>query len=139
MLVLSATSAQARDFCADITALASAASSNFASGVTDMTHANQGPGSCDIALTLNAPSAHICHWEFAYRAAEAAATFETFNQQIQTCLAGLSDEFKDQGVNHPDFYDLRQYQTQGAQVSLSIKDKGAMQRTFVFLRIEELP
>ena len=39
-------------------------------------------------------------------------------------------------VNHPDSYDLRQYAWEGGVVSLSLKDKGALGATMVFLRMQ---
>ncbi len=93
-------------------------------------------GTCSVTRTLSAPDGTVCQWEFDYRDPTAAQAFATFNQLLSDCFQGRAREIKDQGVNHPDFYDLRQYHLDGAAVSVSIKDKGAMRKTFVFLRIE---
>lgn len=40
-------------------------------------------------------------------------------------------------VNHPDSYDLLQFNFGPAIVSVSLKDKAALAKTYVFLRIEQ--
>jgi hypothetical protein len=41
----------------------------------------------------------------------------------------------DSDVNHPDFYDLRTYDFPQGKVHASIKDKGGLDRTIIFVRI----
>jgi hypothetical protein len=43
----------------------------------------------------------------------------------------------DQSVNHPDAYDLRLFRLDGAEFAVSLKDKGALQQTLVFLRVPQ--
>ena len=37
-------------------------------------------------------------------------------------------------VNHPDSYDLHEWRTPSGTYAISVKDKGALNRTLVFLR-----
>ena len=39
--------------------------------------------------------------------------------------------------HHPDTYALRRYETPRAEVSVSLKDKIALGRTFVFIRVQD--
>lgn len=93
-------------------------------------------GTCSVTRSLSAPDGSVCQWEFDYRGPAAAQAFDRFTRLLSDCFQGRAREIRDQGVNHPDFYDLRQYRLDNAAVSVSIKDKGALRKTFVFLRIE---
>lgn len=77
--------------------------------------------------------AGVCQWRFAYRDGRARDMFEAKGSELEACL-GPAMEQGDQ-VNHPDSYELRQFQAEGRAVYLSIKDKAALQQTIVFLRI----
>ena len=58
---------------------------------------------------------------------------------LLTAVAQCADQdiapTTDQAVNHPDFYDLRIFTMNNVEVGLSIKDKGGLQKTYVFLRV----
>ena len=43
---------------------------------------------------------------------------------------------EDQPVNHPDSYDLREWDTPDGTFAISVKDKGGLNRTLVFFRLE---
>ena len=126
VLALCATAAHADAYCADLTALAdgSAAEISLPSGA---------PGICTTSLDLSGARALNCRWPFDYRAQAATDAFDTLLDATAKCLntGGTTD----QGVNHPDSYDLRMFATPTAQISVSIKDKGALQQTFIFLRV----
>ena len=130
ILALSATVAHADTYCADLTALTDGTASDIAlpSGTQ---------GTCTTSLDLTGARALNCRWPFDYRAKAATDTFTALLDATTMCLnaEGLSD----QGVNHPDSYDLRTFDTETAQVSISIKDKGALQQTFIFLRVAPYP
>ena len=72
---------------------------------------------------------------FSYRNVEANAAFEALNQSLQSCFGGSAEVAKDQGVNHPDFYEQRRYQLDQVVVTVSIKDKSTLQRTYVFIGV----
>lgn len=76
-----------------------------------------------------------CHWGFPYRDAAAQAAAAEIWAEIQACLAGHSAE-RDAGVNHPDSYDLRIWQSDDETFAVAVKDKAALNRTLVFLRWE---
>ena len=59
-------------------------------------------------------------------------SFEALTQKLATCTD--VPPVRDQGVNHPDFYDAWAFIIDGAPVTLSIKDKTALGKTFVVLR-----
>ena len=72
-----------------------------------------------------------CMWAFAYRSEAATQAFETLLNQIGKC--GGDSAVQDQDVNHPDFYDLRLFSVADNTVGVSLKDKGALSQTLVFL------
>lgn len=132
--------ASAAELCAGINTLLVRAHSNFSKMVVDPT----GPGmpqplpgaeKCTMARTLSGANTYHCAWEFSYRNAAANALFERFSGELPDCLGGNVEMVKDQDVNHPDYYDQRQYHLDQVTVTVSIKDKSALQRTYVFLGV----
>ena len=77
-----------------------------------------------------------CRWDFPHRAQEAYATFDDFVLSVGKCIGETADMLKDQNVNHPDYYALTRYEAEKASVTVSVKDKSALDRTFVFIRVE---
>lgn len=92
-------------------------------------------GQCATSLDLSGARALNCAWPYAFRTGDAQAAFLVARAALQSCLGAEVAETRDQGVNHPDFYDLRLFRTGQGEVGLSLKDKGALQRTYVFVRI----
>lgn len=87
---------------------------------------------CALVRTLSGPS-EVCHYPFTFRAAEAGTLADTLSAQILTCGGeALSVE---PGVNHPDSYDQRLYSLRGTEISVAVKDKGALGQTLVFVTI----
>ncbi len=76
--------------------------------------------------------AGVCQWRFEYRALEAHTLFEKIGAALEACLG--PEATQDAPVNHPDSYDLRVFSAKDGAVYLSIKDKAALDATFVFLR-----
>ncbi|WP_415402312.1 hypothetical protein [Tateyamaria sp. SN3-11] len=130
VLALCATAAHADTYCADLTALTQGTT-------TEITLPSGTPGMCTTSLDLTGARALNCRWPFDYRAPAATDTFTALIDATTGCLN--TDGLTDQGVNHPDSYDLRTFHTDTAQVSISIKDKGALQQTFIFLRVAPNP
>lgn len=93
-----------------------------------------GADQCASELRLDGTSASVCQWEFPFRAPSASGRFDTLLAEIRSCLGPNSELPEDLQVNHPDSYDLRQFRSGDTVVSLSIKDKSALEKTFVFLR-----
>lgn len=90
---------------------------------------------CSTSLQLGGGQQVQCGWPFAYRADAASAAFDQLNETVAACLGPDTVASRDQSVNHPDFYDLRLYQIAGMETAVSLKDKAALQQTYVFLRI----
>lgn len=89
---------------------------------------------CREVLTLSEGRQLHCHWPHTYRAASAQAQFDALVALTTDCLGAGALEPQDLAVNHPDFYDLRQFSDAAGGVSISLKDKGALQQTYVFMR-----
>lgn len=90
---------------------------------------------CTRSLMLSGGVQLHCGWAFAYRAPAAAAAFETLVATVIDCLGEGAAVTADLDVNHPDYYDLQTFQLGGREVGVSLKDKGGLSQTYVFLRI----
>ncbi|MCP4317398.1 MAG: hypothetical protein GY789_15630 [Hyphomicrobiales bacterium] len=127
------------DFCTNINRLIDHAGTNFADIVVNSRQANGRRGvtltlddaaDCTISPLQNG-SAYNCVWEYPLKAPDAYRKFSAIGQNLQTCIGDRATVLKDKGVNHPDFYDARRYQMERANVTVSIKDKSALNSTFV--------
>lgn len=78
----------------------------------------------------------FCHGEHPFRSQTALKQAKRLEAALTACF-GSVETTKDATVNHPDSYDARHFDVEGARISLSIKDKGALGKTLVFLRIAE--
>lgn len=122
--------------CSDVDRLVAEASVNFPKDASvEPTGAITAGGTCDLSLQLDGSRVYRCYWKHAYRDADALAAFETKDRMLQTCTASKARAPQDQQVNHPDSYDLRTYQAGNVRLTASIKDKAALQETYVFLAI----
>lgn len=90
---------------------------------------------CAITQSLSGQKFYHCKWEFPYRTTGAYSTFDTLNRALRECLDDPVPSSREQRVNHPDFYDLRQYKSGPIEVAVSMKDKSSLQKTYVFLRV----
>ena len=132
--------ARADELCSDMNILVREAQSNFSNWTTKAHEAAKplmlpGAEDCALARSLSGAQIYHCAWIFAYRTSGAYGTFEAYNQSFQECFGSRAQLSNDQRVNHPDFYDLRQFQLDQVNVTLSIKDKSALQSTYVFVRV----
>jgi len=137
---LPAGTTKAADLCADLKALVTQARSNFANwsaiaSSTDVPLMLSGTKDCSISQSLSGLRSYHCTWPFPYRTETAHGTFDAFNQSIQKCFGEHASSSKDQQVNHPDFYDLRRYRIDDVEISVSMKDKIALQKTYLFIRV----
>jgi hypothetical protein len=94
---------------------------------------------CRLSRTLSGGIAHHCGWPFAFRASEANEAFVWLLDGVAKCLGKGAVVTTDDGVNHPDSYDLKMFRTEAGTVGVSLKDKSALQQTYVFLRVEKTP
>ncbi|MEM6661384.1 MAG: hypothetical protein AAF666_04310 [Pseudomonadota bacterium] len=130
---------RSEELCWKLQRLVGAAGSNFqAASYSTGTYILPGAASCDMSLAPGGARSHDCLWSFDYRAPEAAETFRNFFTQTAACFPGGSFA-ADHSVNHPDFYDLQTLAVDGVEINVSLKDKAALQKTLVFLRVVGRP
>ena len=112
--------------------------------ITEMIEARAGQGAfpaptsggeCQASQVSGGPLSSVCSWEFDYRADAAAALMDGFVGTLQSCF-DVQEIAPDQQVNHPDSYDLHQLEVGETMVSVSLKDKAALTKTYIFLRFE---
>lgn len=102
---------------------------NQSAGVSD-------PEVCGKTRTLSGSSSHHCAWSFPYRSDHAVEVFEGLGSSFQACLSDGAVHGSDPLVNHPDSYDTRIFNLGDRMAILSLKDKAALQKTYVFVRVE---
>ncbi len=78
-----------------------------------------------------------CNWSFEYRSDVAGQAFEGLVTALATCLGPEATMTSDSSVNHPDAYDLRMFEQNGQEFAVSYKDKGALQQTLIFVRVQK--
>jgi len=136
--------ARAEDFCANIDSLIDQSRSGFAA-IADKPKGDTGDrearltlaGASTCLVTRKAKrSWYRCAWAFPYRAKRAADTFDALAGKLDGCLARRATPHGDRSVNHPDSYAARRYELEQADVSLSVKDKAGLGKTFVFIRVQ---
>jgi len=125
----------AAGLCEGVNALIVQARSNFSDGADQSAGALAGAEKCTMSRSEAGANAYHCTWGFSYRDAAASAFFREVDADLRTCLAGRAESAKDRGVNHPDTYDQRRYGLDDVIVTVSLKDKSALDRTFVFLGV----
>ncbi len=77
-----------------------------------------------------------CAVAFDYRADDATAVFDRVATALAACMAEVTDTGAGQVVNHPDSFAQKQFAKGGVEWSLSLKDKGGLEQTLIFLRAE---
>ena len=123
--------AMADPFCAALDRLVESADRE---GVPGFELAEVGAASeCSRSLELGGIKAVTCGWAFEYRADAATEAFDLVLQSMRNCGTALGRDEAE--VSHPDSYDLRMYDVGGARVSISLKDKGALEQPWLFLRV----
>jgi len=95
----------------------------------------QGAADCRESLALGGARSFHCFLAFEYRSDAAIEAFEDIVTEVTACIGPMAIIKTDQSVNHPDAYDLREFQTGARSYAVSIKDKGALQQTLVFVRV----
>jgi hypothetical protein len=133
-----AQSVQDASFCDRLDqAMAATSSDDPQSAVVTDALKGFGPSSasCAFSLDLSGQESANCNWAFSYRSEEAQNQFQDMLATLSACADPAFGIESDQPVNHPDFYDLRMLHIVGGNVGLSLKDKVALQQTYVFLRL----
>jgi len=139
IVAVSASSASAADLCAALQDATEAVGSN-----TDL----QGEGverlhlpeadQCGTTRSLSGAVSFYCYWEYPLRAEEAQTHLMTLQDTVQQCFGVAPVQDDAPSVNHPDSHDLTHFVTTDASLAVSLKDKGALRKTLVFVRIEDL-
>lgn len=96
----------------------------------------QGVAECRPSLGIGGVRTIHCMLEYPYRSQAATETFEALLHDLTLCLGPTATQTMDQIVNHPDAYELREFDLRGRVYAVSIKDKGALQQTLVFVRVQ---
>lgn len=120
-------SAAAAPFCESLQALETQES-------TDITYQDSS-ATCKPSMSISGAINMHCYWVFPYRAEAATQTFQNMVADVAACLGPNATVMQDQSVNHPDAYDLREFKFDARDIGVSIKDKGALQQTLVFVRV----
>jgi len=132
VLDLGAVPAPAGGFCAGIEALIAQARAGFPGEIARP--AGFEAAACRTALQPGG-KAYFCAWEYPYRADAATSAFARADAEVLACIGDRATMRSDRGVNHPDSYAARQYRLEGASVTVSLKDKAQLGRSFVFLKV----
>ncbi|MEP2027917.1 MAG: hypothetical protein ABJI96_04300 [Paracoccaceae bacterium] len=131
----------AAEICDQMGGLVALAESNFLEDVTTANSIGMLPGAekCSVVRSLSGANTYHCAWGFDYRSDAAKQSFEAVNQMVRDCFGDSSESVKDAGVNHPDTYYQRQHILDEIVISVSLKDKVALQQTYVFVGIHGAP
>jgi hypothetical protein len=132
-LTLATLPAQAASFCDDLGMLAQLGDTGASLRLPQETSGQL--ASCRTSLTLNGGKAMHCYWAFPYRSDAAKDVFVSVIAEVSECLGPDAIQSRDQRVNHPDAYDLRLFEVGGQEFAVSLKDKGALQQTLIFVRV----
>lgn len=133
LLMLAGTPVVAGSFCEGLQVLAEEGDARVPLMLPNGTEDQQ--ADCRTTLSLGGGRDLNCNWSFAYRSEAALAAFESVIAEVTECLGPDAVQSTDQQVNHPDAYDLRMFQVDGQEFAVSLKDKGALQQTLIFLRV----
>lgn len=91
-----------------------------------------GAQECSTYRAVDGALGTSCHWAFPFRS-EAAITFtQDAWESVKACRPG-APKGPDQQVNHPDSFDLLEWVSDGVTYRVSVKDKGALAQTLVFV------
>lgn len=135
-LSVSGTPADAGPFCGELSSAIDAAADGDARAA-DVSISTPGgsptPARCAFSTDMSGARSLACRWAFPYRAPEANTAFSRLLDEVAAC-GGAPSATADAPVNHPDSYDLRLFDFRGDMIAVSLKDKGALGETFVFLR-----
>ncbi len=129
---------QENPFCGQISRFAEHLDSTETTVTVDVDFPDTPHATCSRSIATGGAQSVHCSWPFAYRSVAARQNFDTLLLNLAQCFDKGITVSSGQGVNHPDSYDLRLFTSDKAAITASLKDKGALQQTFVFLRAESL-
>lgn len=139
-VLFGAVACAADTFCADVEALTGSGATQalvLPDGLSSAMTVSERTAECRTSLALSGGSHVHCNWSFGYRSDQAKQVFQELNSAMATCLGPEATMATDSSVNHPDAYDLRMFDRGGQEFAVSLKDKGALQQTLVFVRVQK--
>ena len=96
-----------------------------------------GAHSCSTSLELDGQITVNCYWAYVYRKASARVHFSNLVDALPDCgWVQVAQDGVGNKVNHPDSYEQRIFQQGTRRLSVSIKDKGQLQQTLIFLGLQ---
>ena len=90
---------------------------------------------CTMSIQGSGARGKLCEWVYPYRSGDAVNIYQEITQDLRECFENNALLPDDQQVNHPDSYALFRVAVDGYVISASLKDKGALQETYVFVRL----
>jgi hypothetical protein len=135
-MLFGAVACAADTFCADVEALTGSGATQalaLPEGLSAAMTVSERAAECRTSLALSGGSHVHCNWSFGYRSDQAEQVF----QGLINVMAPDATMTTDSSVNHPDAYDLRMFDRGGQEFAVSLKDKGALQQTLVFVRAQK--
>lgn len=133
-MLLAASHATAQPLCDGAKTLLAQAARGF-SGQSSLAHLPQAER-CTTALAPSGAHSYHCVWSFPYRDAAAQSALGAFRRELETCLGAFEEVNSGQRVNHPDSYTQLEVMSGTVRVTLSLKDKAAHRRSYVFVGVE---
>jgi hypothetical protein len=81
---------------------------------------------------------YMCSFEFPFRDNEARTLYDAYARELEVCsnFGEFAEVQEQDAVNHPDSFEQTTFDIyKGPQASISLKDKGDLQKTYVFVRL----
>jgi len=95
-------------------------------------------GASDCSLTRDVKRAsYQCEWEYELGDTAARTALAAMTNEVASCL-GQSSSRGDDSVNHPDFFAAQYFEIDHGQVSVSLKDKNALAKTYVTVGVDRI-
>ena len=91
---------------------------------------------CAIALLPDGQESSYCYAIFPYRDPQAVDAFERLGTTLTDCFVLKAAVGTGDIVNHPDSFDQNAFCAADYELSLSLKDKGNLNQTLIFLRLD---
>lgn len=89
---------------------------------------------CDLVRSGDGLDQYFCSKEFEFRSNAATVAYEAYVGEIRACFSATEVPIGP-AVNHPDSYHQTVFSVEGRHISVALKDKGALQKTYVFVRL----
>ncbi|WP_152912319.1 hypothetical protein [Candidatus Rhodobacter oscarellae] len=89
---------------------------------------------CRDALTETGAGG-FCQWGYAYRSEAARAGFARQVAKLTECFPDAAPQPSPHRVNHPDTHDVRLFDLGDTRITISLKDKARLGKSFVFMQV----